>query len=99
MTNQTIDQTERLETLNDSGAAIAMAIIYALKSQNIDAELKVVYKDYGAEMLWETIIVESGNGGYQALSPSDHDEMNSGSFKFSKIDKIVADAIRLTRRK
>ena len=81
-----------LDTFNETGAAIAMAIVQAVRSKGIDAKIATTYLDYGQNWKWETVLVGTGSSAYQALSPRQFKSMNDGTFDFSEINDIVKTA-------
>lgn len=89
--------TTRLDTFTETGAAIAMAIVYAIRAKGIDAKLYTTYRDYGQDWKWETILVGNGTSAYQALNPRQFEQMNEGTFDFAEINEIVATAEKLSR--
>lgn len=91
--------TQRIDTFNQTGKAAANAVVYALRSQGIEARIDTTYRDYGQNWLWETVIVGAtdNNSSYQALNPSQFEAMNDGCFDYSEVNEIVKTAIKLSK--
>lgn len=82
------------ESLNENGNLIAEAIIKALAANGVEAKVEKTYLDYGQDWTWDTIIVRSATGSYQALNPAQHKAMNEGTFNYADINDIVAFAVK-----
>lgn len=81
--------------LTPNGKLIAEAIVKALQANGFLAFIDKTYLDYGQDWTWDTIIVKSKTGHYQALNPRQFKDMNEGTFMFYEIDQIVSDARKL----
>lgn len=88
---------ENHSELSVNGKLIAEAIVKALEANGIQAEVGRTYLDYGQGWTWDTIIVQTPTGSYQALNPRQHDAMNNGNFDFSDINQLVADAKKFNK--
>ena len=95
-----MNSTQTLDKFTEKGTRIATMIISALAVEGIEARLDIVYRDYGQNWLWETVIVHAtdNSSSYQALNPRQFEAMNSGDFNYAEINEIVAEAKRLTSK-
>ena len=63
----------------------------------IHASIQEVYEDFGADLKWNTIVIENVLTGksYQALTPRQHREIELGYFTVDDIQELIDTANKL----
>ena len=78
---------------------ISMESLAQIMNDNVNKDVEVYidecWEDKGAGMKWTTIIVKGPKGSYQALSPRQHRQVESGTFQFDEIEQLVITANEL----
>lgn len=78
---------------------LSMEAIAQIMNDNVNKDVEVYinecWEDKGAYMKWTTIVVKGPNGNYQALSPRQHRQVESGTFQFDEIEQLVLTANEL----
>lgn len=68
-------------------------------NENVIAEVEHIYEDYGAGLMWNTVVVRRIDDicrSYQALSPRLHDMITNGQdIEYREIEKLIETANRL----
>lgn len=90
--------TTRTDTFTNAGYHTAQAIVSALAACDIAARIGETYLDYGQNWKWETVLVGGEGNSYQALNPRQFKQMNDGTFDYSEINEIVANAKRTFKK-
>lgn len=85
MTNQTMYR------FTNQGCNKAFQIIDAINVMGGKARLGQTYMDYGAGIMWQTILVHSKSLDmeYQALSPRDFEEINNGTISADRVREMI----------
>ena len=94
-----MNSTQTIDKFTEKGHKIAEVVISALKVEGIEARIDTTYRDYGQNLLWETVIVNATEttSSYQLLTPAHVSSMNDGTFDYSEITKIVEDAVKCSK--
>lgn len=72
-------------------------------NENVIAEVEHIYEDYGAGLMWDTVVVRRIDSDdichtYQALSPRLHDMIVNGhNVEYKEIEELIETANRLMR--
>lgn len=78
--------------------SVAQIITDNTNNPYVHAVIKEVYRDYGAGIKWNTVVVENYNTGnsYQALYPNLHDRIVNGEdIEYKEIEELVKTANEL----
>ena len=79
----------------------SMRTIVDMMNDNVDINIicsvRETYMDYGAGIKWRTIVVENiiNKESYQALTPSQHDDIKLGRFTLEQVEELIETANRL----
>lgn len=70
-------------------------------NENVIAEVKYIYEDYGANLMWNTVVVRRIDDicrSYQALSPRLHKMITNGQdIEYKEIEELIETANKLMR--